>query len=116
MEQVPAFPVPYFDLFLKFFRFPLYLRTYLVQHFPCNLATREIPLKRNTSEEEYMPSLISSEKIKARHCHSTKHLILIDDICTINDRGEFERSIYVIYSKELKPKVEDQGDHVTFFG
>ena len=85
MEQVPAFPVPYFDLFLKFFRFPLYLRTYLVQHFPCNLAT-------------------------------TKHLILIDDICTINDRREFERSIYVIYSKELKPKVEDQGDHATFFG
>ena len=42
-----------------------------------------------------MPSLISSDKIKAGHCHSTKHLILID-ICTINDRGEFERSFYVI--------------------
>ena len=63
-----------------------------------------------------MPSLISCGKIKARHCHSTKHLILIDDICTINDRGKFERSIYVIYPKELKLKVEDQGDHVTFFG
>ena len=63
-----------------------------------------------------MPSLISCDKIKARHCHSTKHLILIDDICTINDRRKFKRSIYVIYPKELKLKVEDQGDHVTFFG
>ena len=60
--------------------------------------------------------LISSDKIKARYFHSTKHLILIDDICTINHRGEFESSIYVIYPKELKLKVEDQGDHVTFFG
>ena len=59
-----------------------------------------------------MPSLISSDKIKARHCHSTKHLILINDICTINDRGDFERSFYVIYPKELKRKVEDQGNHV----
>ena len=72
--------------------------------------------KENSSKEEYMLSLISSDKIKARHWHSTKHLILIDDICTINDRGEFERSIYVIYPKELKLKVEGQGDHVTFFG
>ena len=63
-----------------------------------------------------MPSLISCDKIKARHCHSTKHLILIDDICTINDREKFKRSIYVIYPRELKLKVEDQGDHVTFFG
>ena len=71
--------------------------------------------KGNSSEEEYKPSLISSDKIKARHCCSTKHLILIDDICTTNDRGEFERSIYVIYPKELKLKVDDQGDHATFF-
>ena len=63
-----------------------------------------------------MSSLICSDKIKARHCHSTKHLILIDDNCTINDRGEFERSFYVICPKELKLKVENQGDHVTFFG
>ena len=72
--------------------------------------------KGNSSKEEYMPWLIPSDKIKARHCHSTKHLILIDDICTINDRGEFERFIYVIYPKEFKLKVENQGDHVTFFG
>ena len=53
--------------------------------------------------------------MKARH-HSTKHLILIDDICTIYDRGEFERSSYVIHPKKLKLKVEDQGHHVKFFG
>ena len=62
-----------------------------------------------------MPSLIFSDKIKARHCHSTQHLVLVDDICTINDKGEFERSIYVIYPKKLKPKVDHHGDHVTFF-
>ena len=60
-----------------------------------------------------MPSLISSDKMKARH-HSTKHLILIDDICTIYDRGEFERS-FMLYPNEVKLKVEDQGDHVTFW-
>ena len=63
-----------------------------------------------------MPSLIFSDKIKARHFQSTKHLILIDDICTASDRGEFERSIYDTYSKKLKLKIEDQSDHVTFFG
>ena len=56
----------------------------------------------------------SSDIIKARHCHSTKHLILIDNICTINDRRKFEKSIYVIYPKSSN--FEDLGDHVTFFG
>ena len=60
-----------------------------------------------------MASLISSDKIKAGHCYSTKHLILIDDICTINDRGEFQSCFYVI-PKKVKLKVEHQGDHVTF--
>ena len=76
---------------MQFFRSLLHLHTLSGSTFslqPWN--------KGNSSEEEYMPSLIPSDKIKARHCHSTKHLILIDDICTINDRGEFERSFYVI--------------------
>ena len=42
-------------------------------------------------EKEYMPSLIFSNKIKARHFHSTKRFM--DDICAINDGGEFESSI-----------------------
>ena len=52
-----------------------------------------------------MPSLIYSDKIKARDFHSTKHLL--DDLYAINDGKEFGRSIYVIYPK-------DQGDHATF--
>ena len=59
-----------------------------------------------------MPSLIYSNKIKARHFHSTNHLI--DDLYAINDGREFGRSIYVMYLKELGVKVEDQGDHAMF--
>ena len=59
-----------------------------------------------------MPSLIYSDKIKARDFHSTKHLL--DDLYAINDGKEFGRSIYVIYPKDLQVKVEDQGDHATF--
>ena len=63
-------------------------------------------------EEQYMPSLIYSDKVKARDFHSARHLI--DDLYAINDRREFGRSIYVIYPKELQVKVEDQGDHAMF--
>ena len=62
--------------------------------------------------EEYMPSLIYSDKIKANHFHSTK--CLIDDLYAINDGGEFGRSIYIIYPKKLEVKAEDQGDHAMF--
>ena len=51
-------------------------------------------------EEQYMSSLISSDKIKTRHFHSTKRFI--DDLCVINDGGEFEKSIYVIYPKDIR--------------
>ena len=63
-------------------------------------------------EEEYAPSLIFSDKINARYFYSTKRYI--DDLCVINDRGEFERSICEIYPKELELKIEHQGDHATF--
>ena len=45
-------------------------------------------------EEEYMSSLISSDKIKVRRYHLTKRFI--DDLFAINDGGEFGKS--VIYS------------------
>ena len=64
-------------------------------------------------EEEYMPSLTYSDKMKGRHFHSTKHLF--DDLYAINDGREFERSIYAIYPKELEVKVEDQVDHAMFW-
>ena len=59
-----------------------------------------------------MPSPIYSDKIKARHFHSIKRFI--DDLCAINDGGEFGRSICEIYPKELKLKVEHQGDQAKF--
>ena len=55
-------------------------------------------------EEEYMSSLISSDKIKTRHFHSAKRFI--DDLCTINDSGDFGRSICDIYPKGLELKAE----------
>ena len=59
-----------------------------------------------------MPSVIYSYKIKARQFHSTKRFI--NDFCAENDGGEFGRSIYDIFLKELELKVEKQGDHATF--
>ena len=41
-------------------------------------------------EEEYMPSLIHSDEIKAKHFHSTKHLI--NDLYAINNGREFGRA------------------------
>ena len=55
-------------------------------------------------EAEYMSSLISSDKVKARHFHSAKHFI--DDLSAINDGGEFGRSVCDIYPKEIELKVE----------
>ena len=63
-------------------------------------------------EQEYMSSLISSDKIKARHFYSAK--LFIDDLCAINDCGEFGRTICEIYPKELEFKVKHQADHATF--
>ena len=41
-----------------------------------------------------MSSLTSSDKIKARHFHPTKHFT--DDLCAINDGGELI-GLFVIY-------------------
>ena len=48
-------------------------------------------------EEAYMSSLISSDKVTARHFHSAEHFV--DGLCTINDSGEFGRSVCYIYSQ-----------------
>ena len=47
-----------------------------------------------------MTELISINKIKARYFHSIKRFI--DDLCAINDGGEFGRTNAEIYPKELK--------------
>ena len=65
----------------------------------------------SSNEEECMSSLISSDRIKARHVHSTRGFI--DDLYAIDNGGEFGGSIYDIYLKELEVKVKHQGDHAT---
>ena len=53
-----------------------------------------------------MPSLIYSDKIKARHFNSTKHFI--DHLYAINEGRNLE------YPKELEVNFEDQGDDAKF--
>ena len=63
-------------------------------------------------QEEYMPSLISSDKINARYFHSSKRFN--DVLCAINDGAEFGRSICEIYPKKLEHKAKHQGDYAIF--
>ena len=50
--------------------------------------------------------------IKAKHFHSTFRFI--DDLCSINDGGEFGRVFKDIYPNELQLKVEHEGDSASF--
>ena len=59
-----------------------------------------------------MTDLISSDKVKARHFHSTKRFI--DDLCALNDGGEFGKVHKDIYPNELELKVEHSGSHASF--
>ena len=64
-----------------------------------------------TYEYEYMPKLISNDKVKACHFHATKRFI--DDLGTLND-GEVFNDVYKgIYAPELQLKVEHSGTHAT---
>ena len=56
-----------------------------------------------------MSELIPLDKVKARHFHSTYRFI--DDLCTLNDGGEFGRVYKDIYPSELELKVEHSGSH-----
>ena len=62
-------------------------------------------------EVKYMSDLIVLDKVKARHFHSTNRFI--DDLCTLNDGGEFGRVYKDIYPSELELKVEHYGSHAT---
>ena len=42
------------------------------------------------------------------------HQGFIDDLCTINNVGEFSSSYKYIYSKQLELKLKYQGEHATF--
>ena len=63
-------------------------------------------------EVNYMSDLIASDKVKARHFHSIKRFI--DDLCALNDGGEFGRVHKDIYPSELELKVEHSGSHASF--
>ena len=65
-----------------------------------------------TYEEKYVSTTIASDPMKARHFHSTKRFI--DDLCAINDGGEFGRVFMNIYPEELELKVEHSGCHASF--
>ena len=65
-----------------------------------------------TYEKEYISNLIPIDPIKARHFHSTKRFI--DDLCAINDGGEFGRIFKDIYPEELELKIEHSGQHASF--
>ena len=63
-------------------------------------------------EERYMTDLISSDRMKARHFHSTKRFI--DDLCAINDGNLFGEIYKEIYPEELELKLEHSGLHASF--
>ena len=63
-------------------------------------------------EEKYMSQLILSDKMKARHFHSTKRFI--DDLCAINDGHLFGEVYKEIYPEELELKLEHSGLHASF--
>ena len=67
-------------------------------------------------EAKYITDLVKSNntqnKIIARKYHSTNRFV--DDLCALNDGGEFGKSHKKIYSKEMELKPEHQGLHATF--
>ena len=63
-------------------------------------------------EQRYMTQLIISDKVKARHFHSTKRFI--DDLCAINDGQLFGEIYQDIYPTELELKLEHSGSHASF--
>ena len=58
-----------------------------------------------TYEHDYIKKHIKEDRVKAKHFHSTFRLIDIDDLCRINDGGEFGRVFRDIYPNELELKV-----------
>ena len=63
-------------------------------------------------ENDYIKQLIKEDKVKAKHFHSTFRFI--DDLCAINDGGEFGKVFKDIYPDELELKVEHEGNSASF--
>ena len=67
----------------------------------CNfieIKLRQLSFPKNAFGQLLLP-LIPSDKINLRNFYTTK--CFIDDLCTVNEGGEFGKPIYDIYSKEL---------------
>ena len=70
-----------------------------------------------TYESKYITNLTKNNaskenKIRAKKFHATSRFI--DDLCPLNDGGEFAKSHKEIYSKEMELKKEHEGQHATF--
>ena len=59
-----------------------------------------------------MTNLIKKDKQRAFKYHGLS--LFIDDMCCINDSGEFETSFQDICPPSLELKIEHRGQHATF--
>jgi hypothetical protein len=65
-----------------------------------------------TYEHEYINNLIKEDRVKAKHFHAVFRFI--DDLCSMNDGGEFGKVFTDIYPDELQLKVEHDGNTASF--
>ena len=63
-------------------------------------------------EYKYMRDLIRTDPRGARSYHGCARFI--DDLCCLNDGGQFGRSYASIYPEDLQLKCEHSGKHATF--
>ena len=63
-------------------------------------------------ENDYVTNLIQTDRVRARKLNLIKRFL--DDLCAINDDGEFGRIYRDIYPPELELKLEHSGNHATF--
>ena len=63
-------------------------------------------------EFKYITHLIRTNKLKDGELHGTFQVI--DDLCALNDGGEFDKAFLEIYPTDLELKVEHNGSHSIF--
>ena len=63
-------------------------------------------------EKRFITSLGSQDTLRGYKYHGVMRFI--DDLCAINDGGDFGKSFLEIYPPELELKVEHEGNHATF--
>jgi len=63
-------------------------------------------------ECKYIDDLLKRDKIRALKYHGCSRFI--DDMCCINDGGDFGLTFNNIYPPSMQLKIEHQGNHATF--